>query len=616
RLLCDAYEKTGELDKARKEIERTIAAEPRDVRNHATLATLLWKQEHKDDAIAQLQRAIEINPGYEYLWNLLRSYCEDTGKAPIVLEVAQKLVKEHPKDVRGWMQLAHCYSERDNVGDAMRALDTAIQLNPKNVDAHSQKALQLSQAGQFDQAIAACKPAAFADKQPLQLQSREAWIEGERGNITTAVFKMRAVVEQDADYYWAWHRLAEWYEYLDQRDNLFEASQQMVRLEPTNPVPYGYLGDIELRRGNRVSAKKHFRQAVQIAPAYSFATNILMDLYTQDQEYDQAMEIVQLTQPHVTTAWFIADKLRIESLRGDKNAALGLLRQLAVTPADDVQAIDAAVESLFHAGWSNDVLPIINELLNQPNAQPGVAYVYVHLSTTLDRYDECEQQLSVLESRPELWEEGAAKYVEELGGEDEQKRLKKYLKRKQNKFRDFGKLWNAVGRAYNSAGMYKESLAWMADWKQAPDLKPEYTFTITRALWQLDRHTRAAELHGYTLSNCQPDYTIPGHLTMLAYYEFIWGEPGDCIELIGMIDQQMLSGLYLIVYQHLVTVLEALNVGTAFPATKRSLEDLWNQIGPEMQSVPLVKRIAKRVKVRAATLHGAHLAAWKFRLFG
>ncbi|MEL7337130.1 MAG: hypothetical protein AAFN70_13110, partial [Planctomycetota bacterium] len=63
-------------------------------------------------------------------------------------------------------------------------------------------------------------------------------------------------------------------------------------------------------------------------------------------------------------------------------------------------------------------------------------------------------------------------------------------------------------------------------------------------------------------------------------------------------------------------VLEALNVGTAFPATKRSLEDLWNQIGPEMQSVPLVKRIAKRVKVRAATLHGAHLAAWKFRLFG
>ncbi|MEL7336897.1 MAG: tetratricopeptide repeat protein, partial [Planctomycetota bacterium] len=58
RLLCDAYEKTGELDKARKEIERTIAAEPRDVRNHATLATLLWKQEHKDDAIAQLQRTI------------------------------------------------------------------------------------------------------------------------------------------------------------------------------------------------------------------------------------------------------------------------------------------------------------------------------------------------------------------------------------------------------------------------------------------------------------------------------------------------------------------------------------------------------------------------------
>ena len=308
RMLSEAFEKKGDLDAARVEIERVIVAEPRDPRNHGFLASLMWRQDEQQAAVDRMVNVLQRHPEYETGWNMLRAWSAQLKQHEKVIEVTKQLTEKRPKSVRAWMLYAESLGEREQIDEAVAALDEAIKINPTSVEVYSQKAFQLTRAGKFDEAIAAAQPSTFGDSLPIELKARVAWVEGERGNQDTAIKAMEKVVKQDPDYFWAWHRLAEWYELTEQGDKYHQASEEMTRLEPHNAISWGYLGQAELGLNRPKIAKKHFLQAVQLSPAYSFASTQLIDMQLADKEYDEAAQTIDIIAPHIGPAWVLSEK--------------------------------------------------------------------------------------------------------------------------------------------------------------------------------------------------------------------------------------------------------------------------------------------------------------------
>ncbi|MFK8111750.1 MAG: tetratricopeptide repeat protein [Rubripirellula sp.] len=609
RLLSEAYEKKGDLDKARAEIERVIISEPRDVRNHGFLASLMWDQGQKQEAIDCLTKVVKMQPGYEWAWNALRGWAAEMKQDEVVVDITRQLTETRPKDYRSWLLYAESLGEREQIDQAVQVLDKAIELNPMNPEGHNQKSYQLARAGKFDEAVAAAQPAVFAGKLPIELKSRAAWIEGERGNMETAVGLMEKVVQQDQDYFWAWHRLAEWYEFLENTSKYYKAANEMTRLAPQNPVSWGYLGDAELRRNNAKAAKKNFLQAVQLSPAYSFASSRLVDLQIADEEYDDALATIDLASPHIPPAWVLSEKLRIESLRGDQKAAFAILDELAVTPADDSGAIDNAVESLFMADWGAKVMPIIDRLLNEEQAQPGVAYVYMNLGATLGHWDTMQSRLPQLEDRPELWKEGIKKFLEEMATGGELPRMHKFIDQHRQQLHSETDLWEAVGDAYNSAELFQKTLDWMGQWQERPELTSNIAFTHILANWNLKRPDDAMETIRFALTNLPPDASTGLQLTLAAFYELVHGDLESCVDAVGMVDAGNLPGTYQLIYQHIVIILENLSTGGSYGEVAQQLKEVWAAVPPEVQKIPFLNRFHKLANWRAADLHGKKLKA-------
>ena len=606
RQLSEAYEKQGDLAAARAEIEQVIRFEPRDVRNLGYLASLMWDEGSREEALQQIAKAVRMEPGYDWGWAALRSWCQEMGQPDFDVEVAQELVKARPDEARSWLVLARCYDQEDQVQQSNDALDKAIELNPKCIEAYSMKAVNLCRMGDYAGARAAASPTAFGDKLPMELLARVAWIDGDQGNFEAAVAKMEQVVEIDPDYFWAWNQLADWYDYLEKPDAYRAAAQQMIRIEPQNQVSWGYLADGELREGNRDQAKQYLWQAVQISPSYNYGSGKLVEMLIEDEEFDSALDVVETISPHIPGEWVLSEKCRIEALRGNQQSAFEYLNQLCVTPADGVAAIDGAVEQIFHAGWSEQALPILKKSLSLPDAQPGVAYVYVNLSATLENWDEAYQQLLQLRDRPALWQEGIAKYIYELATGGKHVQLNKVIAKHKAELRANTKLWEEVGGAFCSADLDAQTIDWMSDWQQRTDCSSAGLLPLVASLWEQKQDHQAAAVGKHALEHKEADQATGLHLTQLAKYQLIYGELELAATLIRDVDPMALTTYYRFDWELIIAILLSLQEGESYGQLAKRLQTIWIEVPDEMKA-DAVKRTFGLFQYKAAELHNRAL---------
>src|SRR5205814_3376814 len=121
-----------------------------------------------------------------------------------VVELARELTRDRPGDPRGWLKLARLLHDPGHAPEVLAALDTAIALDPRNIEAHDLKAERLADDGRFDEALAAARPPELAADLPLVLQGRAAWVEARRGNYAAAIPPMQALASVEPNYYWGW----------------------------------------------------------------------------------------------------------------------------------------------------------------------------------------------------------------------------------------------------------------------------------------------------------------------------------------------------------------------------------------------------------------------------
>jgi cellulose synthase operon protein C len=364
RELAEALEANGQSEDARVILEQAIGRVPLDPVNHGYLADNLWNSGDSEEAIFRLQQALKLDPGYDWAWRALGDWAERMDSPDRAIEIAKEVARTRPGDPRGWLALVRMMHKSEYHEDALEALDRAIKLYPRSVEAYDLKAERLAEMGRFEEARQTASPPIFDFDPPYVLQGRAAWVEAKAGNFESAINQMQALVDIEPNYYWGWQQLAEWHNELNHSEEYLQAADHLVEMRPESPVALAMRGEAKLQTGDREGGKRDLREAQKIAPGYSFAGMLLFDAYLQDQEYGNAQATLAMLQEHIGGSgrpYVAARYTQIASRSGDKDAAITALQEVCSLSCDSTWPITTAIGEVRNAGWSDDADRVLRE---------------------------------------------------------------------------------------------------------------------------------------------------------------------------------------------------------------------------------------------------------------
>ncbi len=266
RQLYTALKNEDRLQEARSVLEQAIGHSPLDAANHRCLAEALWLSGEKEYAIERLVQALKLEPDDDWAWDTLHAWAHEMGRPSAPVELARVFAETRAGDPAVFLRLANTLCEPADRAERLAALDRTIALEPHRWEAYDLKAETLAQAGRWDEAEDACRPAICREQAPLRLRGRAAWILAERGEVAWAMARMQDVLAEDPDYYWGWHHLAVWTCNHGTPVDYLEAAEAMVRLAPEDPTAAAYRGHARMKSGDVPGARVDFRRALRRLP--------------------------------------------------------------------------------------------------------------------------------------------------------------------------------------------------------------------------------------------------------------------------------------------------------------------------------------------------------------
>jgi tetratricopeptide (TPR) repeat protein len=385
RQLADAYEQAGHLDQAEEVLRRAIARSPLIAGNHADLAELLWRKGDHDQALEGMAHAFELEPGVDQAWDKLCDWARRLERPELAVEAARRLSQRRPAEARSWLRLAQAHyrqprasdpeKDRQRIDEALRAYDRAIFLNPRQPDFYDQKAVALAQAGRWDEARAACRPAPWGEQAPLTLRGRAAWLEAQQGHVDRAIEQMREVLKEDPKYYWAWSQLGDWCQATGRFPEYLEAATQMCRLAPHTAQPLAYRGEARLRTGDR-GGMEDLRAALKLSPDYALAGLLLFDEHLAAGEMDEVERVLAHLEQFVGGDFVTARAVQLHARLGRKDEALVGLRRLCHSHDFSSWPIDAATGAVGQAGWTAELVQVLRDEVRAGAWHPQVAVLW------------------------------------------------------------------------------------------------------------------------------------------------------------------------------------------------------------------------------------------------
>jgi tetratricopeptide (TPR) repeat protein len=377
RLLAECCERLGRIDEAHAVLERAVQLAPLSAANHSALSDVLWKMGRRGEAMSRLEHSLLLEPLNDSGWDRLYDRVRAQREPQRAIDLARRLTTARPTEARLWVVQARALAlDPEGVDEALTALDRALALDPRLIDAHERKAELLCRARRLDEARAACAAAIWDGKPPLPLRVRAAIIEAEARDYPTAKATVREVLRDDPNSYRAWAYLADWSEATRTWPEYREAAEHMVRLAPHNSTPYGYRGLGRANTGDRAGAKDDWRHALYLAPDYAWAAFKLFDAHLEDSEFREAIRTLRHLRRYRRNEFGQARLCQLFARRRKRSPALRALRRLLLSRHEATWPVEAAEQACARAGWRADVDRLVAELLPDERCRSQAAILW------------------------------------------------------------------------------------------------------------------------------------------------------------------------------------------------------------------------------------------------
>jgi tetratricopeptide (TPR) repeat protein len=466
RQTADTHTRRGEVEKAEEIFRQCLARSPLEAATHGGLADLLWKTGKRQEALECISRAVDLDPGYEWAWGMLREWSTELKQPGLALQKARDLTVQRAGEARSWMVLAGTLSGPETLEERLSALARASSFNPRSIDAIDLRCRLLAEAGRFDEAEAACNPDSFGEGLPHELRGRRAWVRAARGEPAAALEMMRPILADHPHYYWGWRQMVLWSQTTGDIDERLRAATAMVAHWPHDAVSLVALADAKLDHKDRPGAKAAYKRALYLSPDYEYAGDLLFDLHFEDAEYEPAEQALQALERHHPNARTSTRRVQISSKTNDPANARRVLADLCQTPWDTTWPIDTSVKAFKDAGWFSELERSLADALCVSGVQPIVAEHYVNLLTKARRWTDAVAFVDSVAHADGVGTSATSAYLHRLAEAQEAGAVRLFIKARADRLRTNARTWGSAGYALHTIRDYRAVVAWMPDWNR------------------------------------------------------------------------------------------------------------------------------------------------------
>jgi tetratricopeptide (TPR) repeat protein len=250
---------SGAVDEAIASLQAIAKAAPDYLPAWNAIAQLTFAQKKYDEALKFVENA--LNRDAENVdANLLRAkILLAKGQKDQAIEAFKRLEEKYPKFALVDYQLARCYLEKQDVGQAAAYLNKAVAANPDFIEA-------ILLLGQLDL---------------------------KRGNAQLTADSMRNLLKKRPQLWPARLLLADAYRSLGRLDEAADIFREQIKSSPKNAGAYLGLGLILLQQKKGAEGRQALETAAELAPNNLVAAVQLIDSYMAARDFEKALKFAQ-----------------------------------------------------------------------------------------------------------------------------------------------------------------------------------------------------------------------------------------------------------------------------------------------------------------------------------
>jgi tetratricopeptide (TPR) repeat protein len=267
--------KKGSVNEAIAQFQKALQIEPDFAEARNNLGNALLRKGSLDEAIAHYQRALQIKPDYAEARNNLGNALLQKGKVDEAIAYYQRALQIKPDSAEAHNNLGEALLKKGNVDEAISHYQRALQIKPDNVEAQYNLGNALLQKGSVDEAIAHYQRALQIKPDCVEASYNLGNVLLQKGKVDEAISHYQRALETDANFAEAHNNLGN---ALFQRGKVDEAIahfQKALQIKPDYAEASYNLGEALLKKGSVGEAISHYQRALQIKPDYAAARNNL-----------------------------------------------------------------------------------------------------------------------------------------------------------------------------------------------------------------------------------------------------------------------------------------------------------------------------------------------------
>ncbi len=256
----------GRLDDAIAEFQEAIRLNPDFAEAYFNYGNVLVRKDDLDGAIRLFETAIGLYPDYTVAYDSLGDALEKKGDLDGAIRVFQEAVKRGPGLAGPYNNLGNVLDKKGETDEAMRMFQAAILIDPDFAEAHCNLGTVLDKKNRLDEAIGEYQTAIRLDPKYATAHYNLGIDLYRAGRIDDAITQFQDATRFKPDYAEAWNNLGNVLVIKGQLDQAISQYRQAIRLKPDYADAHYNLATTYLTKGLLDEAIRQFQEDIRLNP--------------------------------------------------------------------------------------------------------------------------------------------------------------------------------------------------------------------------------------------------------------------------------------------------------------------------------------------------------------
>jgi tetratricopeptide (TPR) repeat protein len=479
--LADALDRHNEPERARSLLEEALLQQPRLGFARVLLAKVLWRQEKRDHALEHIKQAIRFTPENEQAWAILSAWARVLELPNLVLDTAKGLTEKRRDDPAVWLRLARLHLAANDTDSALVAVEKALVMHPRSLEAHDLRISLLTRAERLDEALAACRSDCWGAAPPPLLQAREANVLYLRGEHAAAVTALQKVLEQTPNLLWGWRLLGGWHLAAGRRAEAEAVAQRLLEIGSRDADSYFWVAQMKLNANQTAEGVDLLERALELDPDHLQARVRLMYAQLSTNQFNALDETLRQLHRLGAADWVAVGQSSLALKRRDLAAAFQNLARLCDMPGAEDRALFNTIRAIQDYGGAAALEKVLRDELAKPAPRPMFGSLWVETFIKQGRLPRAAKVLKLCQGAElrrdaiNTWLQAFASLPEKRVNWVERLNLRRDLRRFERVEGDWlnkdHTAWSYFGIALDALHARRAAGRWYAGWRERPALR-------------------------------------------------------------------------------------------------------------------------------------------------